>query len=189
MKIRKLILVFSFLAFSLLLIARANDTKGEPFSRTSESLDDGAGAYLAPDDDEVSFVTAYTMNYSETDSTSDNEIWVAIVGSTTHVQISDNELQDDDAVLAIAPNGNIIVAWETNYESPEPFISYEFVAYAVLDSEGNVLKPASILDAGGEACVAVTPDGAVFSYGRRCARTTMSAFELWMLMGLSFKLS
>jgi len=139
-----------------------NDTGGEPFSLTSEHWDDSESAGIAPDGDGVSFVTAYAMNYSETDSTSDNEIWVAIVGSTTHVQISDNEIEDDRASVAIAPNGNIIVAWETNYESPEPFVDLEFVAYAVLDSEGNILKPASILDAGGEACVAVTPDGAVF---------------------------
>ena len=88
------------------------------------------------DDHESSFVTAYPMEYSQYDTSSDPEIWISIIGSVTSFQVTDNNYPDYDASLAVTSNRNIIVAWEATYDAQPTDIRY-----AVLDSSGNVLKP------------------------------------------------
>ena len=61
------------------------------------------------------FVSVYELDYSATDATTDDEIWITIVyedGTTKDVQITDNDVDDADPTVAVASNGRIAVAWE-----------------------------------------------------------------------------
>ncbi len=94
-----------------------------------------------------------------------DQVWVSIMNedqTVTDVKLTDED--DYDHVhgpsIAIAPNGNIIVAWVNRAGS------YDQIHYAVLDSSGAVIKAATALTStiyhNGDPCVAVTPDGKVF---------------------------
>jgi hypothetical protein len=98
------------------------------------------------------FVVSYFNNYSQYDSTSDLEVWLWIKGSETHVQVTDNGDRDWYPSVAVAPNENIIVAWENRH-----------LHYAVYDRNGGEVKPDTVLCSDAEApSVAVTPLGNVF---------------------------
>ncbi len=107
------------------------------------------------------FVQTYVME----DEDEYDQVWVSIMNedqTITDVQITnenDNENVEDPSV-AIAPNGNIIVAWEHNDDDDDQ------IHYAVLDSSGAVVKGETALTSTAysnyEPCVAVTPDGKVF---------------------------
>lgn len=108
------------------------------------------------------FVQTYIIDDSEY-----GEVWISIMDESqtvTDIQItseSDMAYVSDPSV-AIAPDGNIIVAWE----SLEASDSDDQIHYAVLDSSGAVVRGNTALtsntDGNYEVCVAVTPDGKVF---------------------------
>lgn len=108
------------------------------------------------------FVQAYEME----DSSTNDQIWVSIMHedqTVTDVQLTneDGEWYVEDPSVAIAPNGNIIVAWLRYNLSSGEFHIY----YAVLNSNGAVVKGETVLasnDENEDPCVAVTPDGKVF---------------------------
>jgi len=82
------------------------------------------------------FVSVYELNYSATDSSTDDEIWITIVyenGSTKDVQITDNSIGDSDPTVAVAPNGTIAVAWEF-YDGND-----DEICLTILDRYGNIL--------------------------------------------------
>jgi hypothetical protein len=108
----------------------------------------------------------FAQTYVMEDEGEDNQVWVSIMHedqSVTDVQITtngDGEEGVSDPSVAIAPNGNIIVAWE-NYEG-----DYSQIHYAVLDNNGAVIKGETALTSTNydnyDPSVAVTPDGKVF---------------------------
>ena len=59
-----------------------------------------------------------------------------IITTTTEIAVSPS--------IAIAPNGNILLAWTNNLGSTDPFI-FQDVAYMVLDPQGTILKPSTSL--------------------------------------------
>lgn len=105
------------------------------------------------------FVSVYELNYSTTDSTTDNEIWVTIVyenGTTKDVQITDNGVDDDDPSVAVASNGRIAVAWE-RYDGSDDEIYLTILTrdgtvvngnIAITDTSGYENDPAVAIDGG-----------------------------------------
>jgi hypothetical protein len=114
---------------------------------------------------DVYFATTYTMNWSAIDGSDDPEVWVSIHksdGTVTHHQITDTSYREYNPSIAIAPNGNMIVAW-FDKDRPAPG---GLLRYAVLDAFGEPIKPPTTplsSSAWDEyPCVAVTPNGVVF---------------------------
>jgi len=108
------------------------------------------------------FAQTYVMDDGEYD-----QVWVSIMHedqSVTDVQLTNEDEEEvvQDPSIAIAPNGNIIVAWENNGGHNHQ------IHYAVLNGAGTVIKGETALTSSGGAtgnydpCVAVTPDGKVF---------------------------
>ncbi len=108
----------------------------------------------------------FAQTYVMEDESGFDQVWVSIMNedqAVTDVQITneDGERDVEDPSIAIAPDGNIIVAWQ--YWDG----SYYQIHYAVLDSSGAVIKGETALTSSGKTesydpCVAVTPDGKVF---------------------------
>jgi len=132
---------------------------------------------LSPIDDypwSMFFAEAYEMEYSQWDASDDDEIWVSIVyedQTVKHVQLTDTPVYEDDdeadPSIAVAPNGNIIVAWEhpTYVESEDDW--WDQIYCSILNRSGTIVKAdialTSSTDYGNhDPCVAVTPDGKVF---------------------------
>ncbi len=114
---------------------------------------------MAHSEPDVYFAATYEMSYSKYDSSTDREVWVSIHksdGTVTHHQITNTPRHDFEPSIAIAPNGNIIVAW-WGYIYP--------LGYAVLDSLGRSIKSPTQLSSSTKdyiPCVAVTPNSVVF---------------------------
>jgi hypothetical protein len=113
------------------------------------------------------FAETYEMNYSQWDSTTDNEIWVSIMyedQTVKHVQLTDTSKYDRWPSIAVAPNGNIIVAWGHQTEV-EPGNWQNQIYCSILNRSGTVVKADILLSSpsyGIDPCVAVTPNGKVF---------------------------
>lgn len=115
------------------------------------------------------FAEAYEMEYSQWDSTTDHEIWVSIMyedQTVKHVQLTDTSRSEDDPSIAVASNGNIIVAWEHPTEV-EPGSWYDQIYCSILNRSGNVVNADIALTSSTDyqncdPSVAVTPDGKVF---------------------------
>ncbi len=121
----------------------------------------------------VEFAATYEVHTPGGDSIVDSEIWVSIHysdGSVTHVEVTDTPSGTDDPyipdvedpAIAMAPNGNIIVAWE----QPTAWVTNatDRIYYAVLGLDGSIIKSPTQLstDQGNDPCVAVTPNNVVF---------------------------
>jgi len=88
---------------------------------------------------DVYFAAVYEMEWSPSDESTDPEVWVSIHrsdGTVTNIQVTDTSEDESDPSIAIAPNGNIIVAWEVVGLS---------VYYAVYDRWGNIIKTPTVL--------------------------------------------
>lgn len=105
------------------------------------------------------FAEAYEMHDGN-----DYEIWVSIMyedQTVKHVQLTDTSRPEDDPSIAVAPNGNIIVAWE-HYDG-----SYDQIYCTILNRDGNIVNADIALTSStsygnSDPSVAVTPDGKVF---------------------------
>ena len=112
---------------------------------------------------DVSFVVAYELNWSAIDQSTDDEIWVSIHmsnGTVIHVQVTDTGAGESDPSIAIASNGNIIIAWDQAIGEGQVD-----VYYAVLNSEGGIIKGPTLISSGTndrDPSVAVTPNNVVF---------------------------
>jgi hypothetical protein len=112
---------------------------------------------------DVSFVVAYELNWSAVDQTPDDEIWVSIHksnGTVINIQVTDTGAGESDPSIAIASNGNIIIAWEQVIDEGQVD-----VYYAVLNSEGGIIKGPTLISSGTndrDPSVAVTPNNVVF---------------------------
>lgn len=109
----------------------------------------------------------FAQTYVMEDGDGYDQVWVSIMHedqSVTDVQLTN---EDEGEVvqgpsIAIAPNGNIIVAWEYSGGANHQ------IHYAVLNGAGTVIKGETALTSSGsktgnyDPCVAVTPDGKVF---------------------------
>ena len=106
---------------------------------------------------DVYFAAVYEMEWAPSDESTDGEVWVSIHrsdGTVTDIQVTDTSEDESDPSIAIAPNGNIIVAWEV-----------VGLYYAVYDRWGNIIKMPTVLSSqllDRDSCVAVTPNNVVF---------------------------